>query len=338
MYSCLRPLLFALPPETSHDLTLAALRYGAANFLRVDIPDRPVHAMGLRFPNPVGLAAGLDKNGECISGLGKLGFGFIEVGTVTPRPQSGNPKPRLFRLPETNAIINRMGFNNKGVAHLSAAVQQSDFQGILGVNIGKNRDTPVEAATSDYLYCLDRIHGVASYVVVNISSPNTPDLRSLQHGEALDRMLDALRERQTSLDQRAGRRVPLVVKIAPDNTDADIEAMAAAFIRHGVDGVIAGNTTVSRQGIEGHSLAGEAGGLSGAPLKSLADHALTVMVRALQDRIPVMGVGGILSPADALDKHQAGATLVQLYTGLIYKGPTLVADVARAWPCATQEP
>ncbi len=338
MYSCLRPLFFALPPETSHDLTMAALRHGLANLISVDVPDRPVHAMGLRFPNPVGLAAGLDKNGECIRGLAKLGFGFIEVGTVTPRPQSGNPKPRLFRIPEVSAIINRMGFNNKGVDHLVTAVERSDFQGILGVNIGKNRDTPVESATSDYLHCLDRVHAVASYVVVNISSPNTPDLRRLQYGDALDEMLGALRERQTWLDQRAQRVVPLVFKIAPDNTDEDLEAMAEAFIRHGINGVIAGNTTVSRKGVDGFSGADEAGGLSGAPLKTLADHALAVMVRALDGRIPVIGTGGILSSADALDKHQAGAALVQVYTGLIYKGPGLVTDIVRAWPSAAPAP
>lgn len=332
MYPLLRPLLFSLPPEQSHDLTLAALRHGLGHLWPGRVPARPVRVMGLDFPNPVGLAAGLDKNGDCIDGLAALGFGFVEVGTVTPRPQSGNPAPRLFRLPPAAALINRMGFNNKGVDYLVRAVEASRFRGVIGVNIGKNRDTPVDRAVEDYLFCMDRVHRVASYTVVNISSPNTPGLRELQHGEALDRLLETLRERQALLDQRAGRRVPLVIKIAPDNDTAAFEAMAGSFRRHGIDGVIVGNTTLSRQGVEGLAHADEQGGLSGRPLKPLADHALRQMAVALEGAIPLIGVGGVQAAGDAADKRAAGASLVQVYTGLIYRGPGLVRELVRHWP------
>src|SRR5690606_30032801 len=259
LYQLARPLLFSLPEETSHELTLAALRMGGGHLDPACKQKKPVRVMGLEFPNPVGLAAGLDKNGDCIRGLAALGFGFLEVGTVTPRPQPGNPKPRLFRLPTARALINRMGFNNQGVEHLLRAVEQSRFDGVLGINIGKNFDTPVERAVEDYLFCLERVHQAASYVVVNVSSPNTPGLRTLQHGDALESLLSTLREAQTRLDQHAGRRVPLLIKIAPDNDAEAMAAMADAFIRHQMDGVIVGNTTLSRVGVEGLAHGDEAG-------------------------------------------------------------------------------
>lgn len=331
LYQLARPLLFSLPEETSHELTLGALRMGAGHLYPACKLKKPVTVMGLEFPNPVGLAAVLDKNGDCIRGLAALGFGFLEVGTVTPRPQPGNPKPRLFRLPAARALINRMGFNNHGVEHLLRAVEQSRFEGVLGINIGKNFDTPVERAVDDYLTCLERVHQAASYVVVNVSSPNTPGLRTLQHGDALEALLAQLREAQTRLDQQAGRRVPLVIKVAPDNDEDSIALMAEAFVRHGMDGVIVGNTTISRPGV-GHLRHGdEAGGLSGAPLKPLADRALLLFCEALAGQIPVIGVGGILSGRDASDKQRLGASLVQIYSGLIYRGPALIGESVRAW-------
>jgi len=330
MYSLLRPLLFTLPGELAHELTLAGLRAGGGALLPA-VPDEPVELMGLRFRNPVGLAAGLDKNGDCVAGLARLGFGFIEVGTVTPRPQPGNPRPRMFRMPRVQALINRMGFNNKGVDHLVRAVEHSGFDGVLGVNIGKNRDTPLEQAVDDYVYGLERVHGVASYVVVNISSPNTPGLRGLQHGRALDDLLAELRKRQSRLDQAAGRCVPLLIKIAPDNEAQELARMATAFLEHGVDGVIVGNTTVSRTGVEGLRHADETGGLSGAPLRPLADQALATMAAELNGRLPLIGVGGINSGEDAARKRRLGADLVQVYTGLIYQGPALVRASVRAW-------
>lgn len=332
LYSALRPLLFALPAEASHDLTMLSLRAGLGRLLPGGPPpSRPVEVMGLRFPNPVGLAAGLDKNGDCIDGLAQLGFGFLEIGTVTPRPQPGNPRPRLFRLPRARAIINRMGFNNYGIDHMLRAVERSQYRGILGVNVGKNAATPVEEAVRDYLYCLERVHQIASYVVVNVSSPNTPGLRTLQHGDALARLLAPLRDTQTRLDQQSGRRVPLVVKIAPDNDPDLFAAMARAFITHGIDGVIVSNTTISRPGVEGLPHADEAGGLSGAPLKPLADEALATMHQALEGRIPLIGVGGITCGNDVRDKQRLGASLVQLYSGLIYRGPGLVREAVAAW-------
>lgn len=330
MYSLLRPLLFALPAEMVHELTLNLLRTGAGG-VWPEVAGKPVDVMGLRFPNPVGLAAGLDKNGDCVDGMARLGFGFIEAGTVTPRPQPGNPKPRMFRLPRAQALINRMGFNNKGVDHLVRSVAASRFDGVLGVNIGKNRDTPMEAAVDDYLQGLDRVHGVASYVVVNVSSPNTPGLRGLQHGRALDELLAALRGRQYQLDQASGRRVPLVIKIAPDNEPEELAGMATAFRQQEIDGVIVGNTTVTRPGVEGLRHADETGGLSGAPLRPLADQALATLAEELGGRLPLIGVGGINAPEDAERKRRLGADLVQLYTGLIYQGPALVRGSVQAW-------
>tara|TARA_A100001391_G_scaffold74115_2_gene47935 strand:+ start:277 stop:1275 length:999 start_codon:yes stop_codon:yes gene_type:complete len=331
LYRLARPLLFSLSAEQAHDLTLDLLRRGAGRLLPGAPPAKPVTVMGLSFPNPVGLAAGLDKNGDCIDGLAELGFGFLEVGTVTPRPQPGNPKPRLFRLPEADAIINRMGFNNHGVDALVANVRASRYQGVLGINIGKNKDTPVERAVDDYLLCQEKVHALASYLVVNVSSPNTPGLRSLQHGEALDGLLGTLREAQTRLDQQNGKRVPLVIKIAPDNSEQELAAMAEAFVRHGIDGVCVGNTTLERPGVERLTHGGEQGGLSGAPLKPIANRALETMARALDGRLPIIGVGGIQSDADALDKQRLGADLVQVYSGLIYRGPGLVREIVRGW-------
>nr|WP_238400836.1 quinone-dependent dihydroorotate dehydrogenase [Alloalcanivorax marinus] len=331
MYRLARPLLFSLSAEQAHDLTLDLLRRGAGKLLPGTVPDRPASVMGLDLPNPVGLAAGLDKNGDCIDGLATLGFGFLEVGTVTPRAQPGNPKPRLFRLPEARAIINRMGFNNHGVDALVANVRASRYQGVLGINIGKNKDTPVENAVDDYLICQEKVHALASYLVVNVSSPNTPGLRSLQHGDALDALLGTLREAQTRLDQQNGKRVPLVIKIAPDNNEQELGAMAEAFVRHGIDGVCVGNTTLERPGVERLQHGGEQGGLSGAPLKPIADRALATMRRALDGRLPIIGVGGIQSGADAVEKRRLGADLVQVYSGLIYQGPGLVRDIVKAW-------
>ena len=331
LYRLARTLLFSLSAEQAHDLTLDLLRRGAGKLLPGTVPDRPASVMGLDLPNPVGLAAGLDKNGDCIDGLATLGFGFLEVGTVTPRAQPGNPKPRLFRLPEARAIINRMGFNNHGVDALVANVRASRYQGVLGINIGKNKDTPVENAVDDYLICQEKVHALASYLVVNVSSPNTPGLRSLQHGDALDALLGTLREAQTRLDQQNGKRVPLVIKIAPDNNEQELGAMAEAFIRHGIDGVCVGNTTLERPGVERLQHGGEQGGLSGAPLKPIADRALATMRRALDGRLPIIGVGGIQSGADAVEKRRLGADLVQVYSGLIYQGPGLVRDIVKAW-------
>lgn len=331
LYQFVRPFLFSMSEEHSHELTLAVLRSGLGHLYPSCVPAKPVSVMGLDFPNPVGLAAGLDKNGDCIKGLASLGFGFLEVGTVTPRPQPGNPKPRLFRLPPAQALINRMGFNNHGVDYLLRAVEKSRFDGVLGINIGKNFDTPVDDAVQDYLFCLERVHQSASYVVVNVSSPNTPGLRTLQHGDALESLLSQLRESQTLLDQKAGRRVPLVIKVAPDNEEDSIAEMAQAFVTHGMDGVIVGNTTVTRPGVEQLRHGAEAGGLSGAPLKPLADKTLGAFCQALDGKVPVIGVGGILSGEDARDKQQLGASLVQIYSGLIYTGPALIRDAVRSW-------
>jgi dihydroorotate dehydrogenase len=286
--------------------------------------------MGLDFANAVGLAAGLDKNAAYIDALAALGFGFIEVGTVTPRPQPGNPKPRLFRLEGHEALINRLGFNNEGVEKLLRNVEKARYRGVLGINIGKNFDTPIERAASDYLTCLDAVYERASYVTVNISSPNTKNLRELQSGERLGELLAALMERRRALAQRHGATRPLLVKIAPDLDDAQIEAIAEAAVRHGIDGLIATNTTLARDAIAGDPRAGEAGGLSGRPLFARSTLVLGKLARALAGRVPLIGVGGILSGADARAKIDAGASLVQVYTGFIYRGPALIGDMRRA--------
>lgn len=331
LYQLARPALFAMPEEKVHHLTLAALRSGAGRFYPQRKIYNPVKCMGLTFDNPVGLAAGLDKNADCIDGLASLGFGFIEVGTVTPKPQDGNPQPRMFRIPQANAIINRMGFNNYGLDYFMKAVRKRRYRGVLGINIGKNATTPMENAVDDYLLCLNEVHSEASYVVVNVSSPNTEGLRSLQHGDALNELLSQLRERQTQLDQQANRRVPLVIKIAPDNDDQAFGAMAEAFVEHGIDGIIVSNTTLARDGVEQLPHGAEQGGLSGMPVKPRADHALKVMAEELDGRIPLIGVGGIQFAEDALDKKALGADLVQIYTGLIYQGPSLINKIARVW-------
>ena len=337
LYSLARPLLFSLDPETAHNVTLPALRsaarLGLTNLIARPRPD-PRKVMGLEFPNPVGLAAGLDKDGAYIDGLAALGFGFIEVGTVTPRPQPGNPKPRMFRLPQANALINRMGFNNGGVDAFVRNVQASRFyqdkQGVLGLNIGKNADTPIERATDDYLICLEKVYPYAAYVTVNISSPNTKNLRQLQQASELDELLSKLKQSQAALADRHGRYVPIVLKIAPDLDGEQVKAIADALLRHGIDGVIATNTTITRDAVQGLPHAQEAGGLSGAPVRALSDRVVSALHKELGGALPVIGVGGILSGADAKAKMDAGASLVQLYTGLIYRGPALVRECAAA--------
>ncbi len=330
LYEFARPFLFALDAETAHDLTLTSLRTAHALHLPVACAapaGKPVRVMGLEFPNRIGLAAGLDKNGECIEGLAALGFGHIEIGTVTPRPQAGNAKPRLFRLPERQAIINRMGFNNHGVDALVANVKRSAYKGVLGINIGKNFDTPIERAVDDYLACLRKVYAHASYVTVNISSPNTRNLRQLQGESELDGLLGPLKREQAALAQQHGRDVPLALKIAPDLDEAQIKVIADALRRHRIDAAIATNTTLSREGVEHLAHADEAGGLSGAPVFGKATTVLGALSRHLGCEIPLIGVGGVMDGQSARAKLEAGAQLVQIYTGLIYRGPALVKEV-----------
>ncbi|MHB0989919.1 MAG: quinone-dependent dihydroorotate dehydrogenase [Burkholderiales bacterium] len=334
MYSLLRPLLFQLDAETAHHLTLTGLnlvhKLGLSAVMARPVPGKAIETMGIRFPNGVGLAAGLDKNGAYIDALAALGFGFIEIGTVTPRPQPGNPKPRLFRIPQAQAIINRMGFNNDGVAQLVRNVQAAKFKGVLGINIGKNFDTPIALAADDYLNCLSAVYSHASYVAVNISSPNTKNLRDLQAGDALADLLGKLKTEQTRLAQLHGRYVPLALKIAPDLSDEALTEIAALLRRYRIDGVIATNTTLSRSAIEGLPLADETGGLSGAPLTGPSTRIVKKLALALAGEVPVIGAGGILSGTDAAARIEAGARLVQLYSGLIYRGPRLVRECVRA--------
>ncbi|TQV80990.1 quinone-dependent dihydroorotate dehydrogenase [Exilibacterium tricleocarpae] len=334
MYDLVRKALFHLDGETSHDLTLDLLgageRLGLVRPFARPVPANPVTVMGLRFPNPVGLAAGLDKNGDYINAFGRLGFGFIEVGTVTPRPQSGNPRPRLFRLPEHGALINRMGFNNKGVDHLVAQVRRRRFDGVLGINIGKNKDTPEDRALEDYRLCLERVYPWADYVAVNISSPNTPGLRDLQFGDALKSLLAGIKAEQGRLHRDSGRYVPVAVKIAPDMDETAVAAVAGVLVEEGIDGVIATNTTVDRSAVEAHPLAVETGGLSGEPLTARATEVVAMLRDAVGAKLPIIGVGGIHDGASAAAKVAAGASLVQIYTGFIYRGPELIAEVADA--------
>lgn len=333
LYEALQPLLFRLDGEASHDAALRALDLAhALHLTRAAQPlsGRAVRVMGIDFPNPVGLAAGLDKNGAHIDALASFGFGFIEIGTITPRPQPGNPRPRLFRLPAAKAVINRMGFNNSGVDALVANVGRSHYRGVLGINVGKNLDTPIERAADDYVACLRKVYPLAGYVAANVSSPNTKNLRELQQGDALDRLLDALMNERESLASVHGRRVPIAVKLAPDLEEPAIAAAADAFLRHRVDAVIATNTTIAREGVAGLPHADEAGGLSGGPVKAKATHVLARLHAHLGDRIPLIGVGGILGAADAKDKFAAGASLVQVYTGLVYRGPALVKELVAA--------
>jgi dihydroorotate dehydrogenase len=343
MYSLIRDCLFRLDAETSHELTLdwlgAAERLHLLSLLYPKAPQHPVEVMGLRFANPVGLAAGLDKNADYFNALGALGFGFVEVGTVTPLAQPGNPKPRLFRLPDRQAVINRMGFNNKGVAHLvSQVAKPRRYTGVLGINIGKNKNTPDEQAFSDYAYCLEAVYPYADYVAVNISSPNTPGLRNLQFGAQLSELLTGLKSLQQRLQLQQGRCVPLAVKIAPDMTEEELREVAARVLDSGFDAIIATNTTLSREGVEGVAHAEESGGLSGAPVKSKSTQAIRVLAQALNGRLPIIGVGGIFTGEDALEKLEAGASLVQVYSGFIYEGPKLVSEVARACALADLRP
>lgn len=334
MYNIARKLLFCLNPETSHELSLdligAGGRLGLLGLIAPKIAPAPVSVMGLTFPNPVGLAAGLDKNGDSFSALGQLGFGFVEIGTITPLPQPGNPKPRLFRLLEHEAIINRMGFNNKGVKHLVAQVKRRTYKGILGINIGKNAKTPVEDALSDYCKCLREVYAHADYITVNVSSPNTPGLRDLQFGESLHKLLAGIKQEQEALSASLGRYVPIAVKIAPDIDENAIVQIAHALLENGIDGVIATNTTISREGVEDDPQSQEAGGLSGAPVQDKSTQVIAALALALKGQIPIIGVGGIDSGAAAVEKIKAGASLVQIYTGFIYKGPGLIKECADA--------
>jgi dihydroorotate dehydrogenase len=337
-YALARPFLFGLDPEVAHDLTMAAIarlqNTPAQRLWRQPRVDDPVTVAGLRFPNRVGLAAGLDKNGCCIDGLGAMGFGFIEVGTVTPKPQPGNPKPRMFRLPPAQALINRLGFNNDGldafVANVQSATSFRASGGILGLNIGKNAATPIERAAEDYLRGLDGVYPHADYVTVNISSPNTQNLRALQADQALDGLLGALTGRRTVLERRHGRRVPLLLKIAPDLDEDQVGVIAQTLRRHGIDGVVATNTTVARDAVRGLPHADEAGGLSGRPVLEPSNRVIRMLRAALGPTYPIVGVGGVMGPAEARAKVQAGATLVQVYTGLIYGGPAIVPRIAQA--------
>lgn len=334
MYNLARQLLFKFTPETAHELSLdligAGGRLGLNALLGKPPASLPVRVMGLDFPNPVGLAAGLDKNGQAICGMSQLGFGFVEVGTVTPRPQPGNPRPRVFRLPEAEAIINRMGFNNQGVDALLERVDAARFKGVLGINIGKNFDTPVERAQDDYLLCLDKVYHQASYVTVNVSSPNTPGLRSLQFGDSLKQLLDALRLRREDLEVLHGKRVPLAIKIAPDMADEETVLVAETVLQSGMDAIIATNTTLGREGVAGLAHADEAGGLSGAPVREKSTHTVKVLADTLRGRLPIIAVGGITEGRHAAEKIEAGASLVQLYTGFIYKGPALIREAVDA--------
>ena len=333
LYPLIRPALFTLDAETAHGATLTSLEAAHRLGLLKLLPraqGKPVRVMGIDFPNAVGLAAGLDKDGAHINALADLGFGFIEIGTVTPRAQDGNPKPRLFRLPQAEAIINRMGFNNRGVDNLVNNVEMSGFGGVLGINIGKNKDTPNELAVNDYLACLDRVYARASYVTINISSPNTQNLRELQKDEALDALLSAIKLRQSELAQLHGRYVPVALKIAPDLDDTQIAAIAALLMMHRIDAVIATNTTIARDLVAGLPNADETGGLSGGPVRAASTRVITALAHHLKNEVPIIGVGGILTATDAQEKIQAGASLVQLYSGLIYRGPGLVREcVAR---------
>ena len=334
MYKMTRSALFCLSAETAHDFAMemidATARLGLTRLIAPTVPARPRQVMGLTFTNPVGLAAGLDKNGDCIDGLGGLGFGFLELGTVTPVAQPGNPKPRMFRITEKEALVNRMGFNNLGVDQLIANVCKSRYQGVIGINIGKNLTTPVEEANSDYLTCLRKVYPHAGYVAVNLSSPNTPGLRKLQYGDALKSLLSALKEEQALLAKEHGRTVPLAIKIAPDMTDDEIASVAAELLSWELDGVIATNTTLDRDLVKGCANAEEAGGLSGAPLSDKSTAVIKLLAGELSGKLPIIGVGGIMDARTAAEKIRAGASLVQLYSGFIYKGPELIREAAEA--------
>ena len=330
-YSVMRNVFFKCEPEAIHELTIKGFKATGDTPLNLlykqTIPNKPVEVMGIKFPNPVGLAAGLDKNGECIKAFEALGFGFIEVGTITLRPQPGNDKPRIFRLPEANAIINRMGFNNKGVDYLVSQVRASKFKGVLGINIGKNKDTPEENAKDDYIHCMQKVYDFATYITVNISSPNTPGLRSLQYGDALNELLSALKKEQKALAVKYDKYVPVAVKIAPDLSEDEVASIAQCLIENEIDGVIATNTTLSREGVESLTHGSEQGGLSGAPVKDKSTTVIKALAKVLDNKLPIIGVGGIASSSDANEKLAAGASLVQVYTGFIYQGPPLITEI-----------
>ncbi|MEQ5815517.1 quinone-dependent dihydroorotate dehydrogenase [Marinobacter sp. NFXS11] len=334
MYGVIRNLLFCLPAEQAHNVALNGLdlahRLGVLNAFSPKIDSLPVNVMGLDFPNPVGLAAGLDKNADHLDGLGALGFGFIEVGTVTPLAQPGNPKPRMFRLPEHQAIINRMGFNNEGLDHLLARVDQRRYKGVLGINVGKNKDTPNEQSESDYRKGISAVYSRADYITVNVSSPNTPGLRDLQFGDSLKGLLEAIKDEQLLCEKEHGRYVPVAVKIAPDMDDDGIRFVASALRETGLDGVIATNTTISRDAVSGHTHADEAGGLSGAPVREASLRVIRGLYAELGESLPIIGVGGIMDGESAAEKVRAGAKLVQIYTGFIYRGPELIKEAVEA--------
>jgi dihydroorotate dehydrogenase len=330
-YPFIKPLLFQFDPEKVHYLTLKSLKVahnlGLDNLLNPKMISQPVTVMGLEFQNPVGLAAGLDKNGDYIDALAALGFGFVEIGTVTPRPQPGNLKPRLFRLASHQAIITRMGFNNEGVDYLLQQVAASKYKGILGINIGKNFDTPIEQATEDYLISLRKAYLVASYITINISSPNTKNLRQLQQGDEIKKLLSALKEEQQRLYAEHNKYTPIVVKIAPDLSDNEIQHIAELLLEYAIDGVIATNTTIERSAVQGHKFADETGGLSGTPVKQKSTYVVSHLVQELKGEIPIIAAGGIMNYSDAQEKLDAGASLVQVYSGLIYQGPQLVHEI-----------
>lgn len=331
LYRVARTGFFKLDAEKAHDLAIQNFKRFTGTpldlFYRQHLPNRPVECMGLTFKNPVGLAAGLDKNGECIEAFGAMGFGFVEVGTVTPRPQPGNDKPRLFRLIPAEGIINRMGFNNKGVDVLVENVKKAKYDGIIGINIGKNKDTPIENGVDDYLICMDKVYDFAGYIAVNISSPNTPGLRTLQYGEALDELLAALKAKQSELAEKHDKYVPLALKIAPDLSDDELRQICQSLLKNKIDGVIATNTTLDRSLVEGMKFALETGGLSGRPLTSRSTEVIKCLYQELGEEIPIIGVGGIDDYVSAKEKLMAGAKLVQVYSGFIYKGPGLVRDI-----------
>lgn len=333
LYRIARELLFTQDPEFVHELTIKGLKLTGSTpvscFYGQKLPRKPVTVMGIEFPNPVGLAAGLDKNGECIDAFAAMGFGFIEVGTVTPKPQYGNEKPRLFRIVDSGAIVNRMGFNNQGVDVLVENIKRAKFKGVIGINIGKNKDTPIEKGNEDYLICMDKVYEHASYIAINISSPNTPGLRTLQYGEALDDLLSALKVRQSELEAHFERYVPLAVKIAPDLTDEELEQVASSLVKHKLDGVIATNTTLDRKLVHDMPHASEAGGLSGRPLQQASTLIVKKLSTLLDGQLPIIGVGGIDSSVAAREKFDAGADLVQVYSGFIYKGPKLVKNIVK---------
>jgi dihydroorotate dehydrogenase len=332
MYTLVRNLLFKLDPETSHELSLEFL--GIAERLKLlqlclpSVPDNPIEVMGIQFPNRVGLAAGLDKNGDYFNALGAMGFGFVEIGTITPKPQAGNAKPRMFRIPEAQAIINRMGFNNKGVDHLVEQVKRRRYTGVLGINIGKNATTPVENAVDDYIFCMNKVYAHADYITVNISSPNTQGLRDLQFGDSLNRLLETIKKQQRVLQKEHGRYVPLAVKIAPDIDANNIKEVARTLLAQGMDGVIATNTTIGREGVTQYALSKEAGGLSGLPVQIKSTEIIKAFYAELGEKLPIIGVGGIVDGASAVEKIKAGAKLVQIYTGFIYCGPALISEIS----------